>query len=172
MSRIPAIFTMVFVLIMNSIGMAQAPKAYLDMDPGFFEDGSVVTVNGRTLPRSIWVPGRYYGLAAAMKDNPQASRYAEKHDEYAVWSGVALWGGLGGAITYILAARGNVNYGIYWGVFGAGLITSIALQKASLAYLYKAINSYNGTEPSKQSRFDFSIAPVANGAALGLNYSF
>jgi hypothetical protein len=152
---------------------AQTPKAYFDMDPGFFSGGQVLVVNDRELTPGILSPGKF-NISELMRENVKAYELAKKHEDYATWSGIALWGGVGGAIAYLATSRdlNHQTYQTYWGIFGVGLIASAALQKASIAYLYKAINAFNGVTNTPTATFGFSIRPLAEGATLGLDFSF
>ncbi len=152
--------------------LADPPKAYLDMEPGFFSSGMKLYVDGKELNAEFWRLNGF-SLSEAMKDNPQAFEYARKHETYGRWASISLWSGLGGAITY-LAVRGYEDYepGIYWGIFATGFITGLVLQQKSLAYLFKSINAYNLVGAQTAANLNFKFGVVPDGGAVALTYSF
>lgn len=162
------LFALFIAVTFSFSAMAHPPKAYMSVEPGFFDGGPKVFVNGFEIKPSF----SGYDLTHAMKDNALAVEYAKKHMEYSKWAGISLWGGLGAAVGYLVASRPNTNFGVYWGVFAAGLFTAAGLGKASQSYLFKAINTYNGVDTKKTSQLGFSIAPIENGGVLGMNLDF
>lgn len=156
---------------LSLVSQADPPKAYIDIGASIFFEAQTVTINGKELHPAAFSMGKY-DLAANMKDNPIAVLLAEKHESYAKWSGIVLWTGLGAAIGYLYAAPDRPNMNVYWGIFGTSFVTALFLQKFSIAYLFKAINAYNGVESTRSAQLDFSLLPLKNGAALGLNYQF
>ena len=164
------LFSLFICFIFSSSALAHPPKAYMTTEPGFFSGPPKVTVNGIDVAPQGWAGGFY--LEEVMKSNPLAVEYAQKHVEYSKWANIALWGGLGGAIGYLVASRPNTNFGVYWGIFATGLITAAGLGKASQSYLLKSINTYNGVDTNKTSQLDFSIMPIQNGGTFAFSYSF
>ena len=164
------LFSLLICFIFSSSAFAHPPKAYMTTEPGFFSGGPKVIVNGIDVAHQGFAGG--FHLEEVMKSNPLAVEYARKHVEYSKWANIALWGGLGGAIGYLVASRPNTNFGVYWGIFATGLITAAGFGKASQSYLFKAINTYNGIDASKTSQLGFSFAPIQNGGTLSLNYDF
>ena len=151
---------------------AGVPDAYIDMEPGFFQGPPKVVIDGKDLHRGFLFLG-YDGLAKAVRENSTALEYAQKHEKYAQWAGIAIWGGVGASLAYLaIAEPGNVSSSLDWGIFSAGLITGIFFERRATAYLFKAINSYNGVDPSKTSEVGLSITPMTSGAALSLSYNF
>lgn len=133
---------MFVVLILSSFIGAQAhePKAYFSRMPGFFTppqmtvDGKPYDANGFTYR---------FEIADAMKSNPEAFQQAQIHEESMTRSSLYLWGGVGIAIAYLFSQRQNYNAGIYWGIFGTGLVFSVYEQRKGHEALNRAITIYN-----------------------------
>lgn len=170
--KISNAFVTFFVLFSSCFpAHAHPPKAYIDASPGFFSGAPTLTVNGKEISSDVWSFGRYE-ISEAMKDHPQAYEYAQKHESYGRWAGITFWTGIGGALAYALTARESYNSGVYFLILFGGVFGGAFLGKAAGAYLFKAMNAYNGVEPARASKLDLYLVPVPGGAGVSLGYNF
>ncbi len=157
---------LITTILFSSAALAQKPKAHITLKPGLFGGAPVVHVDGNEIKPSFGLLGAYR-LSDAMKSNSLAAEYARKHESYGRWASGVLWGGLGAALGYLaFTKKEDVSYTAYWLIFGTGFVTSAVLQRSSMAYLFKAMNAYNGIDAQ------LTLLPTHEGAQLSLALKF
>jgi hypothetical protein len=163
--------TTVLSLTFSSTAFALAPRAYLEMSPSFWAGPPKLKVNGKTIRRRTFIPG--YSFSQEMGTNTRARELAEKHEAYSMWAGISAGVALAGALTYLVSVDSDdYDSGIYFSILILGLIPSIVLNKTATAYLFGAVNAYNGIDDRYESRLSFNLVPVKEGARAGVSLSF
>lgn len=117
-------------------------------------------------------------FAEAMSKVPAAAELARQHESYKKWSSILFWTGAGLPLLYILSTpREDFSSGIYWGTFGAGMISSIVLGVKSANRLNEAFDVYNGEQPQTSSSLlspslTFITSTNRKTYGLGLQWDF
>ncbi|MBK7890358.1 MAG: hypothetical protein IPJ84_05755 [Bdellovibrionales bacterium] len=164
------------VMTPASVAFAGETHAFITSEPGFFAAPMpTIHIDGKVHKMGTFEMG--YEVAEAMRSNPVAYEWAKKHEAYSTVSSVALWGSYAAALAYLLSARSDDRNagGIYWGIIGVGLLTAIGCKKAADAYLYRAINAFNGVSDGStppQTKLGIDIVPVRDGASLAMQLEF
>lgn len=178
---LPIVITALFTaMVVPSTTLAAETRAYFTSDPSFFTWGNPthVYVDGKEHKMAAFEMG--YEIAEAMKSNPIAYEWAKKHEAYSTASSIALWGGYAAALAILISSprdRESVDTTLsaYWTVFGVGLFTAIGCKQAADAYLYRAINAFNGVNDGTappQTNLGIDILPTRDGASLALQLEF
>lgn len=160
----------------GSVAFARETRAYITSEPGFFSLAMpVVHVDGTDHKVGTFEMG--YEVADAMKSNPVAYEWAKKHEAYSTASSIALWGSYAAGLAYLFSARSDDRNaeGVHWVIIGVGLFTAIGCKKAADAYLYRAINAFNGVSDGStppQTKLGIDIVPVRDGASLAMQLEF
>lgn len=168
-----------------SVALASETRAYLTSEPGFFSAPKPkVTIDNRTFESGAFEMG--YEVADAMKSNPVAYEWAKKHESYSTISSIALWGSYAAGLALLFSIpeptaeqsykeQRRSTLDAYIVVLSVGIFTAIGCKKAADAYLYRAINAFNGVSDGStppQTKLGIDIVPVRDGASLAMQLEF
>lgn len=141
-----------------TLNLLAAPKAYFSHDGGLFSL-TKLHINGK-VHDAKW---QYFDIREAVRSNPQALIYAQKHRKYALWSNRLIWLGLAAGIAYLIGpASEDKSISIselisYFGILTVGLIPASVMQSKSKQYLHKAVNEFNGVKDNKVTFLRYNI---------------
>lgn len=175
-------FSLAFATIATPVSVAFAgeTRAFITSEPGFFAATMpTIHIDGKDHKMGTFEMG--YEVAEAMRSNPVAYEWAKKHETYSTVSSIALWGGYAAALALVLSSPPSTQRDVrrtetlYWTILGVGIFTAIGCKKAADAYLYRAINAFNGVNDGStppQTKLGIDVLPVRDGASLALQLEF
>ena len=104
--------------------------------------------NGNEISGSFW--SARYDFGNTFATNPNAQYEYDQYQSLIAWFPWLNWGSLGLALTYglVSAANNTYNDGVFWLSFLIPWISGIIVDGHAQAHLQRAINLYNGVDPT------------------------
>ena len=121
------------LFIAPSISHAQ-PKVYIKSSGNMFSTMYLVK-NKKEIEFSNMSSSNE--LLDLFKDNEVSYQHIKNYQRNSTKFHISLLGGLGLAIVYLLSNRDNYSPGIYWGIFGTGLVGSLYYGAEASSSFYK-----------------------------------
>lgn len=92
----------------------------------------------------------YEDIDTMFTDSTETQNQIRKANDYSVKSSLFLWGGTAAALTYLFSTIDS-DMGVYWGIFAAGLSTSLYYNYKRNQIIDDSIENYN-----KKKGFSFN----------------
>lgn len=126
----------------TAVASEPAPKIFFSSAQGQY------LANGKAIDTYFW--SARYDFGDTFASNPMAQAEYNRYQHLMAWFPYLNWGALGLALTYgIVSTANNVyNDGVFWVSFLVPWISGIIVAGHANAHLQRAINLYNGVDPS------------------------